>query len=60
MKQETIILELLTGDGQGIRAARFLQSWTGQAFAAPRTEVKELLVHSLDGRKCGSSGLMRW
>ena len=43
MPRETIILELLTGSGQGLRIAKFNQSWSGQAFAAPRTEMKELL-----------------
>lgn len=44
MPRETIILDLQTGDGQGLRMAKFPHSWTGQAFAAPRTELKELLA----------------
>jgi hypothetical protein len=43
MPRETIILDLLKGEPQGLRVARFNQSWTGQAFAAPRIELKELL-----------------
>lgn len=44
MPRETIILDLLTGDPQGLRLARFNQSWTGQAFAVPRTQLRDLLV----------------
>ncbi len=44
--RETIILDLLTGDPQGLRIAKFMQSWTSQAFAAPRTELKDLLAKS--------------
>lgn len=44
MSRETIILELLTGDPQGMRIATFSQTWTGKGFAAPRTELKELLA----------------
>ena len=43
MLRETIILDLLTGDGQGLRIAKFPHSWNGLAFAAPRTELKKLL-----------------
>jgi len=44
MPRETIILDLLTGDPQGLRTAVFNQTWTGKAFAAPRTELQELLL----------------
>ncbi|MEO5803419.1 MAG: GIY-YIG nuclease family protein [Verrucomicrobiota bacterium] len=43
MPRETIILDLLKGEPQGLRVAKFNHSWTGQAFAAPRIELKELL-----------------
>jgi hypothetical protein len=43
MARETIILDLLKGEPHSLRLARFNQSWTGQAFAAPRVELKELL-----------------
>lgn len=44
MARETIILDLLTGDAHGLRNAKFIQNWNSQAFAAPRTELKELLA----------------
>jgi len=43
MPRETINLDLLTGDPQGLRIATFNQTWTGKGFAAPRTLLKELL-----------------
>lgn len=64
MPQETIILNLLTGDPQGLRTAAFNQTWTGKAFAAPRTELQELLlkpemnsagVYILVGRPTGTN-----
>jgi len=42
MQRETIILDLLKGEPQGLRVAK-LDQWTGRAFAAPRIELKELL-----------------
>lgn len=44
MPRETITIDLLTGNPQGLRVATFNQTWTGKAFAAPRTELRELLA----------------
>jgi hypothetical protein len=44
MPRETIILDLLTGNGEGLRIAKFPHSWNGQAFAAPKAELKILLA----------------
>ena len=43
MTSATIKLFLPRGDAKGLRTAEII-NWTGMAFAAPRTELDELLA----------------